>query len=541
MMTLFSIFDFRLLISDLKLQIGDRRSKMVCALCLFMVLAQPMLGAEGSVKPSESLSNFDGLIPGLTSGLNDSTQNRAYAALCKAVYWERMGHYQEFKGQMESAIQFDPHSSFLHAKLAEALFALKDFRGAVEECEMSLALNSDNADAHYLLGVLNFMRRDRQGAVSEFKTAAELKPEHFLAQFRLASLLFEEGDYSGAAGAYSEMVKLRPYDYKLRYQLGLSYSRSGKIAEAIKEFNAAAKLRSDYLEPHFRLAYLYAHQSKNREAIEECLIVLQAAPEDPNINLLLAELYVSIAEFDKAIFRAKKLLERPGIDEAVLAEAHHRLAAAYKGKGETSLADLHFQKSIDVYEGILKKDPENVGIYYDVAMVYDAKGDQFSLQLAEQHLRKHIELMPDEPNAYNLLGYMFVQRDMNLEEAVALIEKAVAIDPQNGAFRDSLGWAYFRLGKLDEAIAELEKAAEFIPDDSEVREHLGEAYLKRGRSDPPSRWYIEKAVLEWEKALEIKPTNASLQQRLGELRASLDQIEDSEERTRQQGEEAKER
>ena len=89
-------------------------------------------------------------------------------------------------------------------------------------------------------------------------------------------------------------------------------------------------------------------------------------------------------------------------------------------------------------------------------------------------------------------------------------------EPENGAFRDSLGWAYFKLGNLDEAIAELEKAAELIPYDSEIREHLGEAYLEKGGE------FTAKAITQWEKALEIKPNNSMLQQRLEELSKSLE-------------------
>ena len=531
-MMLSKIFDFRFLIFDFKSQMTNRKSKIACVLCLPLALCFLFLGSVAA-QPTEH--------PAI------SAEVQSYVALCKAVYWERMvtqavyhermRNYAKAKEQLELAIQVDPHSSFLYAKLAEVLIHFGDYREVVTACKESLRLNPQNADAHYSLALsyLSSAQGDRRflrGAIEEFKETAELNPEHLGAQSYLARFLFQDKDYSGASEAYSEIVKLRPYDPKLRNRLGISYSGAGEIAKAIMEFDVAAKLDKNYMEPHFHLAHLYARQSRNREAIEECLTFLQTAPEDPNINLLLAELYVSMAEFDKAIPRAKKVLEQHEIKKVLFAEAHYRLATAYKGKGATSLAELHFQRSINIYEEVLENEQENISVHYDMAMVYDAKGDQLSLQLAERHLRKLIELRPDEPNAYNFLGYMFVEHDMNLEEAVALIKKAIAMEPQNGAFRDSLGWTYFKLGNLDEAIAELEKAAEFIPDDGEIREHLGEAYFKKGRGDPAGEYpYIEKAVLEWEKALEIKPKNIFLQQRLGELRRSLGQTEDNEKRT----------
>ena len=89
------------------------------------------------------------------------------------------------------------------------------------------------------------------------------------------------------------------------------------------------------------------------------------------------------------------------------------------------------------------------------------------------------------------------------------------MQPNNGAFRDSLGWAYYKLGNTDRAIKELELAVQFIPDDSDVREHLGAAYLKRGGK------VAQKALLQWEKALEIQPGNTELQKKLADLRKKL--------------------
>jgi tetratricopeptide (TPR) repeat protein len=448
------------------------------------------------------------------------SNSKGFTALCKAIYWENMRNYSEVKRQLNIAVKHDADSSFLHAKLAETLFNLKEIVESAKECRIALKLNPNNANAHYLFGLLNFIRSDRYGrqiAISEFKKATELNPEHLAAQYRLAGLLFEDEDYEGAAVAYSEMVRLRPYDPKLRYQLGISYSKIGKITEATMELNAAIRLSRNYLEPHFHLAFLYASQSKNEEAIEESMIVLEKSPGEPNINLLLAEIYVSMDEFDRAIARSKTVLKNPNLDKNILAEAYYRLAAAYKGKGENELADLYFKNSIEMYEDILNKDNSNAGIHYDLAMVYDAKGD---LRRAEHHLRRHIELDPNEPNAHNFLGYAFVEHNMNLEEALALIQKAVELQPENGAFRDSLGWAYFKLGNLERAIDELEKAAELIPNDSEIREHLGEVYLKKGGD------FIEKAIVEWEKALEIRPKNISLRQKLLELRRSLQDAEE---------------
>ena len=100
----------------------------------------------------------------------------------------------------------------------------------------------------------------------------------------------------------------------------------------------------------------------------------------------------------------------------------------------------------------------------------------------------------------NYLGYLDAEAGEHLEEARALIERALELDPENGAYLDSLGWVYFKMGRLDEAVAHLERAAALLDTDAVIFDHLGEAYFKR--RDP------EQARRNWERALELSPTDA---------------------------------
>jgi len=120
-----------------------------------------------------------------------------------------------------------------------------------------------------------------------------------------------------------------------------------------------------------------------------------------------------------------------------------------------------------------------------------------------------LKAKPDHHAGLNYLGYMWADRNENLERALVLIQKAVELDPSNGAYLDSLGWVYFRLGKLDLAKTNLEKAIELAPEDSAVFDHLGDVYEKQGD--------LEKARALWKKALELKPDDggASVTEKLG--------------------------
>ena len=88
---------------------------------------------------------------------------------------------------------------------------------------------------------------------------------------------------------------------------------------------------------------------------------------------------------------------------------------------------------------------------------------------------------PHNATALNYLGYMLADRGLRLDEAIGLIKKAVALDPQNGAYLDSLGWAYYKQGNYDLAEENLRRASEKIGNDATIQDHLGELYFKTGK------------------------------------------------------------
>ena len=114
---------------------------------------------------------------------------------------------------------------------------------------------------------------------------------------------------------------------------------------------------------------------------------------------------------------------------------------------------------------------------------------------AEADFLKALDLNPDQPQVLNYLGYSWIDQDMNLEEALGMIEKAVEAQPQDGYIIDSLGWAFYKLDRLDEAVETLERAVMLLPNDPEINDHLGDAYWKIGRKlEARFQWNIAKSV-----------------------------------------------
>ncbi|MDP9096317.1 MAG: tetratricopeptide repeat protein [Pseudomonadota bacterium] len=131
---------------------------------------------------------------------------------------------------------------------------------------------------------------------------------------------------------------------------------------------------------------------------------------------------------------------------------------------------------------------------------------------AEADLKYALELAPDQPSVLNYLGYSWAERNEHLDEAHAMLERAMAARPNEGAYIDSFGWTLLRQGDTDGALHQLERAVELDPEDATVNEHLGDALAAAGR--------IREAEFQWRRALNLKPDPAELK-RLNDKLAAI--------------------
>ncbi|MCO5072759.1 MAG: tetratricopeptide repeat protein [Rhizobiaceae bacterium] len=136
----------------------------------------------------------------------------------------------------------------------------------------------------------------------------------------------------------------------------------------------------------------------------------------------------------------------------------------------------------------------NWNIYYQRGISYERLKEW---PKAEPNFRKALELAPDQPQVLNYLGYSWVDMNMNLDEALGMIQKAVDLRPSDGYIVDSLGWAHYKLGDFDQAVSELERAVSLKPEDPVLNDHLGDAYWRVGRR--------LEATFQWSHARDLKP------------------------------------
>jgi Flp pilus assembly protein TadD len=187
-----------------------------------------------------------------------------------------------------------------------------------------------------------------------------------------------------------------------------------------------------------------------------------------------------------------KSLRDEGLDD------DDKLAESYLLEGELAIKHKDKPAALAVYDKGLEALPDQRKLLYARALLNEQLD---KLAEAERDLRRVVELDPEDADALNALGYTLADRTERLDEALALIEKALEHKPNEPAIVDSLGWVQFRMGKRDEAVKQLERAFELKPD-PEIAAHLGEALWSTGRKDDARKI--------WEQGKKLDPGNELL-------------------------------
>lgn len=188
---------------------------------------------------------------------------------------------------------------------------------------------------------------------------------------------------------------------------------------------------------------------------------------------------------------AEELLRKMADERPDNISALATLADMQRGHSRFADAAEVYQEAID---RIGSPEARHWSIFYamGIALERSKKWDK-----AEAALLKALELSPDQPLVMNYLGYSWADKGVKLEEAVAMVQKAVNLRPADGYVIDSLGWAHFRMGNFDEALKHLERATELRPEDPIINEHLGDVYWKVGRR--------LESCFQWRHALTLDP------------------------------------
>ncbi|MEM7329793.1 MAG: tetratricopeptide repeat protein [Pseudomonadota bacterium] len=336
----------------------------------------------------------------------------------------------------------------VNARLAlgvEAEARLLALSGETELASRRLKTFRQDVGRHPALTALSHEIEDGKVAPLNEYTAAE----GTALAFYIATAPQANQTYGDIAAVYFAMaVHLDPELDSAKALWADTLDQADRRDEAIHLLESIPETSIHHTSAQGQLAWALRREDRNDEALEIARETL-ARTDNRNIRIQLADLLQS--------------LDRDGEAEATFSD----VIAADEANGE-----------------------------YDWRIYFARGGARERLgewPRAENDLQTAMSLNPNDPTIMNYLGYSWIDRGINLDEGLNLIESALRIAPENGAITDSLGWAYYKMGNYERAIFYLERATELAPDVSEILDHLGDAYWQVGR--------FKEAGFQWRRAL----------------------------------------
>jgi len=409
-----------------------------------------------------------------------------------ADFYERERRWPDAVAAYARAVQRTPRNGELKSRYASALLNaggrenLTKARDVLTEV-IAARPNAPDARALYLLS-------QTERRLGDF-TAAEATARRVIAQnkkspwgfYALAESLEERRQYQTIIDELAPVVaELRgtaaaaPFDVTILLpHLGFAYQELGQYDKAISTFEEARRLSPD--DPAVAGYLIDAHLAAKKygAAAEVAKAALSQNPNDLRLTRLQA--------------RALRLNGKPDQGIALLEEAvknHGDEPLAYISLAEMYSDSDRGAQAVRVLQDAQAKFPAVNAIAFELGTVLDK---QKKFAEAESAFKQVLTRDPQNATALNYLGYMLAERGERLDESVDYLKKALQIEPENGSFLDSLGWAYFKADKLDLAEENLRRAADQLKTNSVVQEHYGQVLFKLGRYD--------EAIAAWTRAL----------------------------------------
>ena len=414
----------------------------------------------------------------------------------------------------QQAALLDPTIAEAHTALAEiAFFSLQDLTQATREAGIAAGIDRDNLGAHRLLSRIHSIksgmpegRLDKtmvEHAVVELREVARLYPSDAESWALLGEFYFATGRNDEAIDAFTHWsaapaaTDTRIFQFitngrelspdAAAARLGEALTNAGRTTEAIAAIRRAISLNPDNREYLLLINSAFeAGGSKDSGALAELQRMVTADPTNTTALQLLARAKARNGHVDEAVELLRSRLNG-SIEDF---NYHLMISYLYNQAGRGNEAVAAARKALELAPASRQEMATNALLALSSAQerAGDAKG-------SEESLRSILSKEPDNATALNNLGYFLVERNERLDEALGMIQRAVRAEPTNASFLDSLGWAFFKLGRFEEAERNLIEAARLDQTSAAIQEHLGDIYQKRGKN--------ELARAAWQKALSL--------------------------------------
>ncbi len=430
------------------------------------------------------------------SGTVNATLGQAYA---------RLGKTELALAANRKAIEKSPRSLAAYQNLVEIYLQNNQPREALAVLDQ--AVGQSPVEAAYLIELAGLFDHYRQVQVAE---ADALKP-------RVIEIL-------------DRAWTLQPAATPLLLKLADDYSMLGETAKATEVYLKLLERAPDFPTVREKLTEIYVRGGDREKAAEQLKAIIRDYPTNPRAYLFLGSLgYDEEKHDEKQYAEAAGYLEKALLLDPRFEPVYYELAGLKLNlkKADEALRVLERARArfapgfiLEYYTGLayslLKKYPEAIKYYTSAELLAKTsetnrltQGFYFQLgsaaernkdyDTAEKYFRQCLELSPNFAEALNYLGYMWADLGIHLDEARVMIEKAVKLEPQNGAFQDSLGWILFKLDQPREALLYILKSLELTEEpDATLYDHLGDIYQALQQPD--------KARDAWKKSLDLEPS-----------------------------------
>ena len=415
------------------------------------------------------------------------TGRPSYRALARlGEMYEQRRRWREAAGAYAQAVALNPRNATVRRRLARALLEFGEVdraRGVLQEL---IEMRPRDAASLYLSAEVELELNNFTEAESIARRLVELEPDGLRGPFVLAQVHSRRREYQSVVDTLQPVVDAgRAQDVRPE-RLSRSISLLGFAHEQLGDFQAAAQIYQSAIEVmpnnlafQTRLARAYVEADRHADATRVLSDARRQHPEAVSLILIEAEIHISRGDIDRSESLLRELVETNSDDP----RGFLALASFYS---ETD----RLEDAVELLETAQQRFPEDNSIRFQLGATFE-QNDRF-LE-AERAFRDLLGRDPEHAQALNYLGYMLADRGERLEESVTLIERAIAKDPHNGSYLDSLGWAYFKLNRFDLAESPLRAAGDQLRTNSVVQDHLGDLLDRLGQ-------YTE-AIEAWKRAL----------------------------------------
>lgn len=419
--------------------------------------------------------------------LRDAVQQdpALYASLGEA--YDKEQRWSEAAAAYGRAAERSPRDNAIRTRWAQALLNTEETANIRQARDLLLELTQANPTSGWPLYLLVRAQResgDLDGAEHSARRLLALTPTGVSGAHALAQVLAQKRAFADVITALAPVVDKLPKGREadqalLLTHLGFAYLETHRLPEAVASFERALALSpDDEALPTYLGQALNAARQHDR-ALAVVRPRRAARPADVRLARVEADALRGQGQVDAGAAVLQALIDQPTAT-----------ASAFQALGEYYASARRYADAARVLESALTRYADDVDVMFQHAAMLERQGRRAD---AERAFRAVLAKDASHAPALNYLGYMLTESGQRLPEALQLVTRAVDLEPHNGAYLDSLGWTYFRLGNLDEAEKHLGAAARQLPRDSVVQDHWGDLLAKRGRT--------AEAVEAWKRAL----------------------------------------